>query len=68
MRTTIFIAIAIFLSGITIGGLAILVAGIRDDDRAGNLTGAPRSRAAAVTRRLLGVGVRDTKTGPGEPR
>lgn len=63
-----FIAIAIFLSGITIGVLAILVAGIRDDDRTRNLTSAPRSRAAAVTRRLLGVGVRDTEARSGEPR
>jgi hypothetical protein len=58
-----FIVIAIFLSGVAIGILAILVAGIRGDDRARNLTGIPRTRTAAVTRRLLGVGVRDIGTG-----
>ena len=56
--TTAFIAVAAFLSAATIVILAILVAGIRSDDRAKNLTGAPRTRTEAVTRRLLGVGVR----------
>lgn len=58
-----FTVIAVFLSGMVIGFLAILVAGIRGDDRARNLTGAPRARAAAVARRLLGAGVRDTEAG-----
>jgi len=58
-----FIATAIFLSGMTIGFLAILVAGIRGDESARNLTCAPRTRTAAVTRRLLGVGVRDIDAG-----
>ena len=55
---TAFIAVAAFLSAATIVILVILVAGIRSDDRAKNLTGAPRTRTEAVTRRLLGVGVR----------
>ena len=53
-------AVAVFLSAATIVSLAILVAGIRSDDRAKNLTRAPRSRTEQVTRRLLGVGVRTT--------
>jgi hypothetical protein len=51
-------AVAVFLSAAAIVILAILVAGIRSDDRAKNLTRAPRTRTEAATRRLLGVGVR----------
>jgi hypothetical protein len=53
-------AVAGFFSAAAIVILAILVAGIRSDDRAKNLTRAPRSRTEQVTRRLLGVGVRTT--------
>ena len=53
-------AVAGFLSAAAILILALLVAGIRSDDRAKNLTRAPRSRTEQVTRRLLGVGVRTT--------
>ena len=53
-------AVAGFLSAAAILILALLVAGIRSDDRAKNLTRAPRSRTEQVTRRLLGVGVRIT--------
>jgi hypothetical protein len=52
--------VAAFLFGTVIVLLAIIVSGIHADDRARNLTGAPRTRTAAVTRRLLGVGVRGT--------
>jgi hypothetical protein len=51
-------ASAAFLSIAAIIIFAILVAGIRSDDRAKNLTGAPRTRTEQLTRRLLGVGVR----------
>ena len=53
-------AVAGSLSAAAILILALLVAGIRSDDRAKNLTRAPRSRTEQVTRRLLGVGVRTT--------
>jgi hypothetical protein len=56
-------AIAIVLSAAAIVILAILVTAIRGDDRAKNLTGAPRTRTEQATRRLLGVGVRT----PGSP-
>ena len=56
-------AVAAFLSAAAIVILAILVAGIRSDDRAKNLTGIPRTGTEAVTRRLLGVGVRTTEAG-----
>jgi hypothetical protein len=58
--TIALIAVAAFLCGSAIGILAILVAGIRSDDRAKNLTGVPRTGTEAVTRRLLGVGIRIT--------
>jgi hypothetical protein len=56
--TIALIAIAAFLSGSAIGILAILAAGIRSGDRAKNLTSTPRTGTEAVTRQLLGVGVR----------
>jgi hypothetical protein len=59
----VFTAIAAFLSGAAIGILAFLVAGIRSDDRAKNLTRTPRNCPEAITRRLLGVGVRTPETG-----
>ena len=55
-------AVAVFLSAAAIVILAILVAAIRSDDRAKNLTRAPRTRTEQVTRRLLGVGVRTTSS------
>jgi hypothetical protein len=55
-------ALAAFLSIAAIVILAIVVAGIRSDDRAKNLTRAPRTRTERVTRRLLGVGVRTSET------
>jgi hypothetical protein len=66
--TIALIAIAAFLAGSAIGVLAILVSGIRSDDRAKNLTGIPRTGTEAVTRRLLGVGVRTPETDPGKAR
>ena len=56
-------AVAVFLSAAAIVILAILVAAIRSDDRAKNLTRAPRTRTEQVTRRLLGVGVRTDDAG-----
>ena len=74
MTTAIaFIAIAAFLSIAVLVILAILVAAIHSGDRAKNLTGASRTRTEAVTRRLLGVGIRTPKPGhaaampPGAP-
>jgi len=62
MTFLIFItAVAVFVCGAVTGMLTVLVAGIRSDDRSRNLTGVARGRTEAVTRRLLGVGVRDTR-------
>ena len=66
-------ASAAFLSVAAIVIFAILVAGIRGEDRAKNLTRAPRTRTEHLTRRLLGVGVRTGQAGdavaipPGSP-
>jgi hypothetical protein len=62
------IAIAAFLSGSVTGILAVLVTAIRSDDRAKNLTSSPRTGTEAVTRRLLGVGVRNAEAGHGQDR
>ena len=54
--------VAVFLCGASIGILAVLVAGIRSEDRDQNLTRTPRTRTEAVTRRLLGAGTRNHET------
>jgi hypothetical protein len=38
--------------------LVLVLVAIHDEDRRMSLTGAPRTRTEAVTRRLLGVGIR----------
>lgn len=55
---TIFLAIAAFLAGTVIGALAVIVIGIRNENRAKTLTDTPRTHPEAATRRVLGVGAR----------
>ena len=55
------LAIAVFLSGAVIAVFVILVASIHATDRRHHLTAAPDSQMDALTRHMLGVGVR---TGP----
>jgi len=51
--------VAVVLTGLGVLAVLVLVlVGIHDEDRHMSLTGAPRTRIGAVTRRLLGVGVR----------
>jgi hypothetical protein len=60
------VAIAVLL--IALGVLALLAlvrAGIRDEERHMSLTSAPRTRIGAITRRLTGAGVRTPHAGPG---
>ncbi len=52
------LALAIFLAGAVSGTLAMLVIGIRRGDRARHLADEPGTHLDAVTRNLLGVGVR----------
>jgi hypothetical protein len=55
------LVIAAFWAGIVIGIIAIIVAGIRREDKAKTLTGIPRTPAEAAARWVLGVGVRKGK-------
>jgi uncharacterized membrane protein len=61
MTLILVLALPVFLAGATIGILAVLVIGIRRDDRAKNLTNVPGARLEAETRRALGVGVRNER-------
>jgi hypothetical protein len=50
---------AVILTGLGVLAVLVLVLiAIHDEDRHMSLTGAPRTRIEAVTRRLLGVGIR----------
>ena len=55
------LVIAAFLSSVVIAVFVMLVAGIHAGDRPCRLTAAPRSHLEALTRAVLGVGIR---TGP----
>ncbi len=55
------LAIAAFLSGAVTTVFVMLVAGIHAGDRPRHLTGAPDGHLEALTRTMLGVGIR---TGP----
>jgi hypothetical protein len=58
---TIAVVIVAIVTLLGLGALALLalvLVAIRDEDRHMSLTRAPRTRTGAVTRRLLGVGVR----------
>jgi hypothetical protein len=52
------LALAVFLSGAVAGVLVMLVIGIRRSDRAHHLAYEPGTHVDALTRRMLGVGVR----------
>ncbi len=54
MNTVVLILLAgMFLAGVLAGMLALLVAGIRSDDRRRNIRLAPCTHAQAASRRLL---------------
>ena len=52
------LALAVFLSGAVSGVLVMLVIGIRRGNRAHHLADEPDTHVDALTRRMLGVGVR----------
>ena len=59
MPVTIAILVtAAFMSGAVSGVFVLLVAGIRAGDRAAHLAAAPHTHVDAITRQVLGVGVR----------
>ena len=55
---TATLVIAAFLSGAVIAVFMMLIAGIHAGDRPHRLTAPPHSRLEALTRTILGVGVR----------
>jgi hypothetical protein len=55
---TVTLVIAAFVSGAVIAVFVLLVIGIRAGDRPRRLTDAPHSHLEAITRTVLGVGVR----------
>ena len=59
--TTVTLVIAAFLSGAVIAVFAMLAAAIRADDRTGRLADGPHGQLQALTRSMVGLGVR---TGP----
>jgi hypothetical protein len=66
MGIAVVIVAIVALTGLGVLALLVLVlVAIRGEDRHMSLTGTPRTRTAAVTRRLLGVGVRTPGPSPG---
>ena len=64
--TLTIVALLIALSVLAL--LALVLAGIHDEERHMSLTSAPRNRIGAVTRRLTGVGVRTPKPAAAKTR
>jgi hypothetical protein len=56
--TAFILGMTAFLTGTAIGGLALVVIGIRKGDRAIRLADNPSTRTEAFARRFLGVGIR----------
>jgi hypothetical protein len=54
--------LAVFLSGAVTGAFVMLVIGIRRSDRAHHLTDEPGTHLDALTRTVLGVGVRTDRS------
>ncbi len=60
------LAIVALLIGLGVLALLVLVlVGIHDEERHMSLTSAPRTRIGAITRHLVGLGVRTPEAGPG---
>jgi hypothetical protein len=56
------LVLAVFLSGAVAGIFTVLVIGIHRGDRAHRLTDEPGTHLDALTRSVLGVGVRTSRT------
>ena len=61
----ILIAVVILTGLGVLAVLVLVLVGIHHEDRHMSLTGAPRTRIEAITRRLLGVGIRVPGPCPG---
>ncbi len=64
VATTVAI-VALLIALVVLALLVLVLVGIRDEERHMSLTSAPRTRIGAVTRHLVGVGVRTPEAGPG---
>ena len=58
ISAAVALVIAAFLSGVVIAVFVMLVVAIHAGDRAHRLTDPPHSRLQALTRTMLGVGIR----------
>jgi hypothetical protein len=61
MALVVSVLIITFLSGVAIGVIALVIAGVRGDDRAKTLADAPHTRVEAAVRRMLGAGAHNGK-------
>jgi hypothetical protein len=64
--TVVILALAIFLSGAALGVLVLVAVGIRIGSRGRYFPRAAYTPVEAITRRLLGVGVRSHRDGEDE--
>ncbi len=62
--TLAIVALLIALS--VLAALVLVLVGIHDEERRMSLTSAPRTRIGAITRHLVGVGVRTPQADPGK--
>jgi hypothetical protein len=56
------VVVAALLSGAATGAFILLVIGIRTGDRARHLADQPGTRLDAITRTVMGVGIRSSRT------
>jgi hypothetical protein len=57
------LAIVVFLSGAVLGFFLLIIIGIRRGDRTRHLADAPHTHVEAITRRVVGVGIRNHSGG-----
>ena len=72
MTVVVILPVAVVLIALAVLGLLVVVLiGIHDEERHMSLTGAPRTRTGAITRHLVGLGIRtsdaDENHDPGFP-
>ena len=67
MTVLVILPVAVVLIALAVLGLLVVVLiGIHDEERHMSLTGAPRTRTGAITRHLVGLGIRTSEADSGE--
>lgn len=67
MTVVVILPVAVVLIALAVLGLLVVVLiGIHDEERHMSLTGAPRTRTGAITRHLVGLGIRTSEADSGE--